>query len=230
MKPSRQRLKLNSSLKGPVAGDDLVQHRPETENVRARIDRLALRLLGRHVSRRPHYRAFDRACRLGIRRRCQLGQPEVEQFCRPARGDQDVSGLQIPMKDSTPVRLVERTGNLDRHPHRLLDRQRPLDCGAVDVLHHQVVRADVMQRADMRMIQCGNGARFLLKALHVLFIKNLDSDRAAKACVFGAVDLSHSSRPDHRKDFVRAEFGSSPQSHKLTPADKPTPSVHLPSW
>jgi len=26
-----------------------------------------------------------------------------------------------------------------------------------------------MQRADMRMIQRGNGARFLFKALHVLF-------------------------------------------------------------
>ena len=49
--------------------------------------------------------------------------------------------------------------------HRVLGRQRAAQRRAVDVLHHQVVRADVVQRADVRMVQRGDRARLLLETI-----------------------------------------------------------------
>ena len=66
---------------------------------------------------------------------------------------------------------------------------------------------------DMGMIQSGNGACFTLEALHVLFVKNFDGDRAAQAYIFGTVDLSHSSRSDEGEDFVWAEFDAGRECH-----------------
>jgi hypothetical protein len=36
---------------------------------------------------------------------------------------------------------------------------------AFDQLHHQIVRADIVQRADVRVIQCGDRARLALEPL-----------------------------------------------------------------
>ena len=56
--------------------------------------------------------------------------------------------------------------------HRRSERRRsasargkgPVDRLAFDVLHHQVVRADVVELADVGMIQGGDGAGFALEA------------------------------------------------------------------
>ena len=42
--------------------------------------------------------------------------------------------------------------------------ERTPERSAIDVLHHQVIRADVVERADVGMIQRGHGARFALEA------------------------------------------------------------------
>jgi len=52
---------------------------------------------------------------------------------------------------------------------------------ALDVLHHQIVEADVVQRADVRMIQRGDGAGFPLEALAELLGADLDNYRAVQA-------------------------------------------------
>ena len=41
----------------------------------------------------------------------RLGQPEVEQP-RAALGQHDVAGLQVPVHDALPVRVIERGGDL----------------------------------------------------------------------------------------------------------------------
>ncbi len=73
--------------------------------------------------------------------------------------------------------------------------------GAIDVLHHQevdVVRAaDVVDRADVGMIQRCDGSRFALEPLAgprvagVQRGKNLDGDRAVEPRVAGLVDVAH---------------------------------------
>ena len=107
----------------------LVQHDAEREEVGARVELLAARLLRRHVRDRADRRARDssdsfavvrvrrRPTRVGGRSADQLGQPEVEHLRLAARGDEDVGGLDVAMDDALRVRRVERVGDL-RWPGR----------------------------------------------------------------------------------------------------------------
>ena len=78
------------------------------------------------------------------------------------------------MGDALAVRLVERIGDRDRHLERLVERQRPRASRAASVSpsRYSITRksvspspADVVQRADVRMVQRGDGLRFALEAL-----------------------------------------------------------------
>ena len=61
------------------------------------------------------------------------------------------------MDDTRPMRGVERITDLRGAGQRLCQRQRPRDGEAVHELHDQVIRADVVQLADVRMVQCRDG-------------------------------------------------------------------------
>ena len=78
------------------------------------------------------------------------------------------------MHDAVPMRVVERLGNVDGMAQDLVGWQGTAGKAAADrlafqQLHHDVVAAvllaDVIQRADMRVIQTGNGSRFALEPL-----------------------------------------------------------------
>ena len=73
------------------------------------------------------------------------------------------------MDDALAMRGVERIADLDAVGNRLLHRQRSGNRLPVDELHHQVTAAvvltDVVERADVRMIQRGDRARFPFEAL-----------------------------------------------------------------
>ena len=98
-----------------------------------------------------------------------LREAEVEEL-RPRLRDHDVAGLQIAMDDPGPVRLVERIRDLNTVAQNLLERQRPFrqfvrQRFALEQLHHQVVLADVVQRADVRVIERRDRLRLTLEAL-----------------------------------------------------------------
>ncbi len=59
--------------------------------------------------------------------------------------------------------------------------QRAAQWLALDVLYDQVIRTDVVQRADVRMIQRRNGPSFALEALAVRGFEDLDGDDAVEA-------------------------------------------------
>jgi len=67
----------------------------------------------------------------------------------------------------------------------------------------------------MRMIQAGDGFRFLFEALPQSWIarkvrgKNLDRDGAVQTRIAGPVDLTHATRAKRRDDFIRPETGAS---------------------
>ena len=78
------------------------------------------------------------------------------------------------MGDALPVRLVQRIRDLDGHLERLVERQcallKPLsERVALQVLHDQevdpVLGADVVERANVRVVQAGDGLRLALKPL-----------------------------------------------------------------
>ena len=87
---------------------------------------------------------------------------------------------------------------------------------AVEELHDQevgaVLRADVVEMADVRMIQRGNGAGFALETLLEFGIggemsgENLDGNGAIEARVFRAVDLAHAAGAERGLNFVGTEF------------------------
>ena len=78
------------------------------------------------------------------------------------------------MYDAFAVRGIERVGDLDPEVENFVDRQWPLrhelkQCLALQKLHREermsLYLADVMQRADIGMIQRRGSAAFPLKAL-----------------------------------------------------------------
>ena len=109
------------------------------------------------------------------------------------------------------MRGFERVHDVDRGAEGVLERQRPAHRRSLEVLHHQVVRADVVEDADVRMAQRRDGARFLEKTLAVTAVERLDGHRSAEAGVDGLVDLAHATRAQHGHDFIRTEAGTRSQ-------------------
>jgi len=113
------------------------------------------------------------------------------------------------------VRRIQRVQNLARILHRLVDRQRPLERLAFDILHHQVIRPDIVQRADMRMVQRRDRPRFPLEALGEFYRGDLDRDGAIKPRITRLVHLTHAARADGREDFIRTETCAGSLRHRF---------------
>ena len=100
------------SGKRTLAGDHLVEHRAEREQVRARVDGLPKRLLGRHVGDGANRRAGTRQLGCGnaeaaSRRRIvsgagwlSLASPKSSTFELPARGHEQVGRLDVAVDDA----------------------------------------------------------------------------------------------------------------------------------
>jgi hypothetical protein len=69
--------------------------------------------------------------------------------------------------------------------------------------------ANIIERANMRMIQAGDGFGFLVEALLQNWIagkmrgKDLDGDAAVEAGIAGAIDFAHAAGAKWGHDFVR---------------------------
>ena len=143
-----------------VAGEQLVEHRAEAENIRARIGGLALGLFGSHVGGRAH----DRHGLGGFGIAADFRQTEIEQLPRSFGGEQDVGGLQIAMQNASAVGFLEGGGDFGRDSNAFVRGHRTGDGLAFDEFEHQVVGADVVDLADVRMIEGGDGVGFLFEA------------------------------------------------------------------
>jgi len=85
------------------------------------------------------------------------------------------------MNDSLGVCGFERGSDLPRELQRLIRRKGPRlftvdDRPPVDVLHDQKIRADIVNLADIGMIECRDGFGFTLEALAELLARNFDRD------------------------------------------------------
>ncbi len=137
-------------VEGELAGEHLVEDDRQRVDVAARVEHLALRLLGRHELRRAEdhalLREHDRAgpqLALG-----HLGEAEVEHLGVVAQaavgGEEDVLRLEIAVDDPLEVRLLEGAAALDEDGHRALGRERALLADhLVQVLALQVLHDDV---------------------------------------------------------------------------------------
>ena len=121
------------------------------------------------------------------------------------------------------MRMIQCARNFDGVCERLVERH-PAACQsrgkgvAVEVLHDEevdlIVRADVVQRADVRMGKRGDCPRLAAQPrAHMLIERStgrekLERHPAIEAGVTRAEHLTHPSRPDEPFDTVRPELHS----------------------
>ena len=126
------------------------------------------------------------------------------------------------------VRLVERIADLARDGQRFRDgdwsaadasRQRL----AFQMLEHEEERAlivaDVVQRADVRMVQAADRARFALESIAErrvagkLLGQDLDRHQPIQARVDSAIHFAHATRADGRIDAIRTQERARRKAH-----------------
>src|SRR5690348_3849664 len=87
--------------------------------------------------------------------------------------------------------------------------------GAFHQLHHQVVWAHIEERADIRMIERGNGARLAGEALAEFAGGNLDADVAPQARVTRPVHFAPPALADRLGDLIRPESVTGGERHRV---------------
>jgi hypothetical protein len=76
-----------------------------------------------------------------------------------------------------------------------------------------MVGADIVQRADVGMIQRCDSAGLALEAITEFFLRDLDCDYAIEPGIASLPHFSHAACTDRRKDFIRAESLSCRERH-----------------
>ena len=127
------------------------------------------------------------------------------------------------MNDAGRVCGHECLGDVARNTEGLIEWQRPAPESrrqrfAVDQLHDEIRRvdatdargADIVQRADPRMIELGDRACLAFQPLAVVLIvkvprEHFHGDITAKSRVACPVDLAHAAATNAPKDFERSE-------------------------
>jgi len=148
------------------------------------------------------------------------GQAEVEQLRTRARED-DVAGLEVAVDDARAMRAVERVGDLRAVAEDVAQRQRAAPESVRERLSFEELEdeiglpclrlADVVQAADVRMLELGDGLRLALEAQTELRVvrelggEHLDGHRALETRVARLPHLTHAARTNARDDLVRAE-------------------------
>ncbi len=221
------------ALEGLDAGRHLVHHHAEREEVAALVDGLAAGVLGRHVGDGADGhpgrcqgmllgdRDVDRGQAAAVRH--HLRETEVHHLHLAALGDEDVAGLDVAVEDALAVRGVERVRDVDRDVDDPIDRQRAgaedlVQGGAVDQLHHDeaaaVMLADVVERADVGVVQRRGGARLALEALRGQRVgggrlgQELHCDVAAEPEVLPPVDDTHAASAQPIDNAVVRDYGT----------------------
>jgi hypothetical protein len=199
-----RRENLNAGVSGerPTPRDQFVDDGAKAEDVGPDIGRLPLCLLGRHIGRGPEHYALAGLGHVDFAVQ-HLGETEVEKFGRTAACDQNVRGLEIPMQDSPAMGLLERVSDRQDRANRLGDTQRTAQRSSVDVLEHEIVGTDVVDLADVRMVQRRDRPRFLLEPIEVAD-QPLDRDGPPQSRVACPPHLAHTARADTRFEQIRA--------------------------
>src|SRR5215469_17704073 len=104
-----------------------------------------------------------------------------------------------------------------RNAQSLLRFDRAPQWRSLNVFHHQIVRADVVQSADVRMIERRNSARFALESFTVRRTEDLDCDGSVQTSVSGFPDFSHPARTDGGKDLIGTKLVADSECHTRVP-------------
>ena len=90
------------------------------------------------------------------------------------------------------------------------------ESGSFDQLHHQKVGTDVVERADVGVVQRSDRAGFALEAFREALGGNFDGYFPAQAGIAGAVDFAHAAGSERGQHLVRAKgLAGRQQGHGL---------------
>lgn len=135
------------------------------------------------------------------------GEPEIEEL-DALFGEQNVAGFEVAVDDAFFVGGIEGVEDLGGDGESFVDRQGAGKGRAVDVLHDEIVRADVVEGADVGVVEGGNGAGFGVEAVGESLFGELDGDEAFQAGVACFPDFAHAAFADFGEEFVRADSRS----------------------
>ena len=198
-----------------LPGEHLVEDEPEGEHVSARVGLVPHRLLRRHVGHGAHGHALCGELgggRLVVPARLhQLGQPEVHHLGMPARVEDDVVRLDVPVDHAVAVRLAQRVRHRYRHLQDLAYLHGALaqslaQGGALHVLHDDdvlpVALLQAIDHRDVGMIEGGRQASLAQQAglglfrLHEVVGQKLQSHHALQTRIPRLEDDSHAAFAD----------------------------------
>ena len=132
------------------------------------------------------------------------------------------------MDDAPPERLVEGIGQLSGDRHRLIERKWALletrrERLAVEVRHHQEVDAvgvaDVVDAADMRMVERRYGAGFALEPTARIGIcgqlvrQHFDRYGPIEPGIVRPIHLTHAAGAEGRQNLVGTQTSAGRESH-----------------
>ena len=169
--------------------DELAQHCPEGEDVAAGVQCLSADLLRRHVARRSDDGSRPGRASRGAHRRIhqlaparrrlggQLGDAEVEELDLAVDADERILRLHVAVDDSALMRCGQAVRHLRSPVQRGLERNGALrelapqrfalkELG--DEVRLALVKPDVVDRHQIRMVQRAGDAGLLLEAPHQL--------------------------------------------------------------
>ena len=219
------------ATKGQEPGCHFVEHHSKRKKeVAASVQFLTADLLRRHIGygAQSAARAREMFIAHGSRSRgCNRGsigcirnyfcQSEIENLGLTALGYEDVGRLDIAMHDAFGVSGVKPVGNLSRQLEHGVGAKRSshdavFECRPIEKLHcderPSLVLTDLVNGADIWMVQAGGRARLATKALEYLGIasdvvrKELQGDKAPQFGIFGLVDHAHTAAAELFNDAV----------------------------
>ena len=126
----------------------------------------------------------------GARLALNLGQAEVQDFGASPAGDKNVSRLDVAMNDALGVRGIQRVGDVNRKREERREIQRArgnlvFQSCAIQILHGDEgfagILSNIVNRADVRMIQRGRGLGFAPKTFQGLPILGYVQGRNLRA-------------------------------------------------
>ena len=125
------------------------------------------------------------------------------------------------MRDALVMCRFKRGGDAERQPCSFGRRERAERWSAFDVLHNEVIRADIVERADIGVVEGGDGAGFAQEAVGKLVGAELDRDIAMQPRVASFPHFPHTTLADRREDFVGAEFFAGLKFHDYAAFNSP---------
>jgi hypothetical protein len=112
--------------------------------------------------------------------------------------------------DALRVRRGHGIGDLDGVPECFAKAQPMFRDGLIESdpfneLHNEVVRADVMNRADARMIERRDAARFAREAVTEPAGRELERDHPVEPCIARGPDFAHPAGADALDELIRPD-------------------------